>query len=121
MVGPNFKAPHPAVPTAYISSAPATPYVTAGSVNPQWWNSFNDPELTSLETQAVAQNLDMQIATQRLIEAQAQAQIEGAVLYPNIGANASYSREGLSDKGVVQALGGGGGAGIPVAAVPPFD
>ncbi len=121
MVGPNFKAPHPAVPTAYISSGPATAYVTAGSVNPQWWNSFNDPELSSLETQAVAQNLDLQIATQRLIEAQAQAQIEGAVLYPNIGANASYSREGLSDKGVVQALGGGGGAGIPVAAVPPFD
>ena len=31
----------------------------------------------------MAQNLDLQIATERLLEAEAQAQIEGAVLYPN--------------------------------------
>ncbi|GLR66208.1 drug-resistance related outer-membrane protein [Acidocella aquatica] len=121
MVGPNFTAPRPAVPAAYISSAPATPYVSGGPVDPQWWNSFNDPELTKLEAEAVAQNLDLQIATQRMLEAEAQAQIDGAVLYPSIGANASYSRQGLSDKGVVQALGGGGGAGIPVSGIPPFD
>ncbi len=124
MMGPNFTSPHPAVPTGYIADAPASPaapYVSGDAVDPQWWNSFNDPELTKLEAQAVAQNLDLQIATQRLLEAAAQAQIDGAVLYPTLGGNASYSREGLSDVGIVQAL-GGGGAGIPIShSVPPFD
>ena len=125
MVGPNFTSPHPAVPTGYIADAPASraaPYVSGDAVDPQWWNSFNDPELTKLEAQAVAQNLDLQIATQRMLEAAAQAQIDGAVLYPTLGGNASYSRQGLSKVGIIQAFGGGGGAGIPVSvSVPPFD
>ena len=125
MVGPNFTSPHPAVPTGYIADAPASraaPYVSGDAVDPQWWNSFNDPELTKLEAQAVAQNLDLQIATQRMLEAAAQAQIDGAVLYPTLGGNASYSRQGLSKVGIIQAFGGGGGAGIPVSvSIPPFD
>ncbi len=66
-------------------------------MDPQWWTSFNDPLLTQLETMAVQQNLDLQIATQRLLEAEAQAQIEGAALYPNLSGNASYSRNKISD------------------------
>ncbi len=113
MVGPNFTQPHPATPAAYITDAPATqgaPYVTGDPVDPAWWNSFNDPELTKLETTAVAQNLDLQIATERLLEAEAQAQIEGAVLYPSLSGAASYTREGPSKKGIFAAFGGGGGA-----------
>lgn len=113
MLGPDFHTPRPAVPGQYIADAPATqsaPYVTGDAVDPQWWNSFNDPELTSLETEAVAQNLDLQIATQRLLEAQAQAQIDGAVLYPNLSGAASYTREGPSKKGIFAAFGAAGGA-----------
>jgi NodT family efflux transporter outer membrane factor (OMF) lipoprotein len=107
-VGPNFKAPRPATPGGFITDAPATtspPYVTGDAVDPQWWKSFNDPELTQLETMAVAQNLDLRIATERLLEAQAQAQIEGAVLYPTLGAAASYTREGPSKNGIFAAFG----------------
>ncbi|EKN00528.1 outer membrane efflux protein [Acidocella sp. MX-AZ02] len=98
MLGPNYQAPHANAPTAFLNDAPASsaPYVSGGAVDPQWWNSFNDPVLTALETRAVQQNLDLQIATQRLFEAQAQAQIQGAALYPNLGANASYSRNVVS-------------------------
>jgi NodT family efflux transporter outer membrane factor (OMF) lipoprotein len=111
MQGPNFAAPRPAVPAGFISDAPAgAPYVSGDAVDPQWWKSFNDPELTSLETRAVSQNLDLQIATERLLEAQAQAQIEGAVLYPTLGAAASYTREGPSKKGIFAAFGGAGNA-----------
>ena len=107
MVGPNFVPPRAAVPSHYISDAPAThgaPYVSAGSVDTQWWSSFNDPELTELEREAVAQNLDLQIATQRLLQAEAQAQIEGAVLYPNLSGGASYTREKPSQEGIFAAL-----------------
>ena len=77
MVGPNFTVPHTAVPDTFTEDAAhGGPYVSTDSVNPQWWTTFNDPTLTTLETLAVAQNLDLQIATQRLAEAEAQARIQ---------------------------------------------
>ncbi len=110
-VGPNFTKPHAAVPPAFIQDQPASqtkPYVSGDAVDPSWWNSFNDPELTKLETEAVAGNLDLQIATQHLLEAESQAQITGANLYPNLGGAASYTREGPSKEGIFTAFGGGG-------------
>ena len=111
LLGPNFIPPRPAEPAGYIADAPvnAPPFVSGDPVDPQWWNSFGDPELTSLETLAVAQNLDLQIATQRLIEAEAQAQIDGAVLYPNLAGAASFTREGPSKEGIFDAFGPGAG------------
>ena len=120
VVGPNFVPPRPAEPSHYLSDAPATrgaPYVSGGMIDPQWWNSFQDPELTSLERQAVAQNLDLQIATQRLLEAEAQAQIEGAVLYPNLSGGASYTREGPSQEGIFDAFGSAVGSSTSAASV----
>jgi NodT family efflux transporter outer membrane factor (OMF) lipoprotein len=142
MVGPNFTPPHPAVPSAYITDSPASrspPYVSGDAVDPQWWNVFNDPELAKLESLAVAQNLDLQIATQRVLEAEAQAQIEGAVLYPNLSGAGSYTREGASQEGIFNAFGSGaststtasgiasgsstgaGGGGLSGANIAPFD
>ncbi|WP_298215402.1 efflux transporter outer membrane subunit [Acidocella sp.] len=106
MVGPDFHPPRAATPTAYLNDSPAgMPYVSGDAVDPQWWNSFNDPVLTRLEARAVAQNLDLQIATQRLLEAEAQAQIQGAALYPNLSGNASYSRNKISDNSPLGVLG----------------
>jgi NodT family efflux transporter outer membrane factor (OMF) lipoprotein len=100
MVGPDFHAPHAAVPGGFTSQAPdANPYVSGDAVDPQWWDSFNDSELTKLESQAVKQNLDLQIATQRLLEAEGEAQVQGAVLYPNLNGGGSYTREGPSAEG----------------------
>lgn len=78
-------------------TAQGADYVSGGAVDPQWWQSFNDPTLTGLETTAVRQNLDLRIATQRLFAAEAQAQMQGAVLYPSLSAGASYARSKLSD------------------------
>lgn len=99
MVGPNFHPPKANVPESYLntSTAQKADYVSQGAVNPQWWDSFNDPVLTELEATAVRQNLDLQIATQRLFAAEAQAQMQGAVLYPSLSASGLYSRGKLSD------------------------
>ena len=142
MVGPNFHTPQAAVPGGFIGDQPASqsrPYVSGDPVDPAWWNSFNDPELTQLESQAVAQNLDLQIATQRLLEAEAQAQITGAALYPNLAGAASYTREGPSKQGIFNAFGASpgastsastvangssastGGGGIPGSLIQPLD
>lgn len=99
MLGPNFQPPRTKTPSAFLSdsSAGSAAYVSSGAIDPHWWNSFNDPVLTKLEAAAVQRNLDLKIATQRLLEAEAQAQMQGAVLYPNLSANASYSRTKVSD------------------------
>ena len=112
MVGPNFQPPRPALPGAYSAESPASarPYSSGDAVDPQWWNSFNDPELSQLETMAVAQNLDLQIATQRLLESEAEARIQGAVLYPGIGAAGSYTREAPSGEGPFALFGSAVGA-----------
>ncbi len=112
-LGPNFSAPHAAVPAVYIQDAPGggAPYASGDAVDPTWWERFNDPVLTALESRAVSQNLDLQIATERLLEAEAQAQIAGAVLYPSLSGAASYPREGPSKEGIFTALGGAGSAG----------
>jgi NodT family efflux transporter outer membrane factor (OMF) lipoprotein len=108
MMGPNFTAPHPAVPASYTQESPkGGGYVSTDSVNPEWWKSFNDPILTALEQKAVAQNLDLQIATERLVEAEAQAQIEGAVLYPNVSGAASYTHSYPSKEGIFGLFGTG--------------
>jgi NodT family efflux transporter outer membrane factor (OMF) lipoprotein len=104
--GPNFSPPHAAVPPGFTNEAAPAPYVSGDAADPAWWHSFGDPELTALETQAASQNLDLQIATQHLLEAEAQAQIQGAVLYPSLGGAASYTREGPSKEGIFAAFGG---------------
>ncbi len=112
-MGPNFSSPRAAVPTAYIQDQPpseTSPYTSGDAVDPAWWNSFNDPVLTKLEILAVAQNLDLQIATERLLEAEAQAQITGATLYPNLSGAGSYTREGPSKEGIFNAFGSGASA-----------
>jgi NodT family efflux transporter outer membrane factor (OMF) lipoprotein len=98
MVGPNFQAPHASVPGAYTHEGPYTdhPYVSGDAVDPQWWKSFDDPTLTQLEASAVNQNLDLKIADERLLEAESQAKIQGATLYPNLNGAASYSRNKVS-------------------------
>jgi NodT family efflux transporter outer membrane factor (OMF) lipoprotein len=119
-LGPNFSAPRAAVPAAFISDAPATqraPYVSGDPVDPNWWNAFNDPELTKLETQAVAQNLDLQIATEHLLEAEAQAQVTGAQLYPTLSFAGSYTREGPSKEGIFNAFGSGASASTTAGSV----
>jgi NodT family efflux transporter outer membrane factor (OMF) lipoprotein len=115
--GPNFSPPHAAVPPAFTNEASPAPYVSGDAADPAWWDGFHDAGLSQLEAQAVSQNLDLQIATQRLLEAEAQAQIQGAVLYPSLGGAASYTREGPSKKGIFAAFGSGAGASTTASSV----
>lgn len=117
-VGPNFTPPHAAVPGNFTQDNPAGgSYISADPANPQWWTTFNDPTLTALEAKAVAQNLDLQIATERLLEAEAQAQIEGAVLYPSVSGAGSYTREYPSKEGIFGLFGSAAGASTAASSV----
>jgi NodT family efflux transporter outer membrane factor (OMF) lipoprotein len=114
-VGPDFTPPDWLSPVSWFSDRPkeaaARSEPVSEPVNPKWWNLFHDKELTSLEEQVAAANLDVRVATIRLAESRAQKAVTESAAYPVVNGNASYTREEVSQRGVLGLLGSGSGAG----------
>ncbi len=72
-------------PTA--STGPALPDTTA-----PWWENFQDAELNSLVTDALAHNNDVQAAITRVEQARASRVIGGAGLWPNLNLTGGASK-----------------------------
>ena len=91
-------------------------------MDPAWWRAFNDPILTELEERVARSNLDVRLATVRLQESRLQRGVTAADEFPNLNGNASYTREKISDRGVIGMLGGSrapAAAAAPARAPPP--
>lgn len=69
---------------------PGTP--ADGAVAPEWWRGFGSDELSTLVERALADNPDLNIATERIRQAQAQATMAGASLFPALNLSASASQ-----------------------------
>jgi multidrug efflux system outer membrane protein len=87
MVGPNYKAPATTMPATYKELSVGQTGEAASEV--EWWQQFNDPQLTSLVDRAVRANNNVAVAEARLREARAQRQIVQSLLYPQVGIGAS--------------------------------
>ncbi len=117
-LGPNFQRPSLWAPGSWFASRPrpqpaaAPSQVVAEPIDPAWWQVFDDPILTQLEEQAARSNLDVRLATIRLQESRAQRGVTAGSEYPQVNANANYTREKISDRGVIGLIGGGGGGTI---------
>ncbi|MEG9433450.1 efflux transporter outer membrane subunit [Terriglobus sp. ADX1] len=90
-VGPNYARPAVVTPQAYRGAmAPAIANET--SIAEQDWRTiFTDPVLQSLVDEALKNNLDLKIAAQRILEAQAQVGIVRSQQLPSVGAGGSFS------------------------------
>jgi NodT family efflux transporter outer membrane factor (OMF) lipoprotein len=116
-VGPDWQPVHSWSPTSWFASRPkpAVPPATSASqpaeapIDPNWWTLFNDPELTSLEQRVAAANLNVRLYTIRLAESRSQRSITGADQFPTLQADGSYTRERISQKGVLGLFGGSSG------------
>lgn len=75
---------------------------------PDWWRSFEDPQLDRLMGEMLAANLTIVQAEARNRQAQALVRSAGAGFFPTVGASASASRSG-SGSGGSDASGGGAG------------
>ncbi len=112
-LGPNFEGPTLFAPASWFASRPKPPLPTPSTVVPEpvdaaWWKVFGDPILTKLEERVAASNLDVRLATIRLQESRLQRGVTAADEFPNANGNASYTREKISDRGVIGLLGGSG-------------
>ena len=123
-VGPDYRQPRPWSPSSWIGvghhEARATLPRGARRVSvpvdatpaAQWWSQFHDPELTALESRVAHENLDVRLATIRLVESRAELREAAASRYPSLTGTAAYTREQFSSKeierGLQESVGSGG-------------
>lgn len=95
-VGPDFTKPEAAVAPSW--SAKEDPRVaTQTAADSLWWKAFNDPVLDRLIDLSYQQNLPLQIAGLRILEARAQLGIATGQQYPQLQiARASATGAGAS-------------------------
>ncbi|WP_310567966.1 efflux transporter outer membrane subunit [Hydrogenophaga sp.] len=88
--------PLPARPPADTSPVPAQWSAASGSAQPtalaQWWQRFDDPQLTALVAQALQANTSVKSAQAALRQARAQRDAQAAANGPSISASASAQR-----------------------------
>jgi multidrug efflux system outer membrane protein len=87
-VGPNYARPQLPTPPQYrFVEGTAQAQTLADS---PWWQVFDDPTLQALVREALANNLDLQMAVARVEEARARAGIAKSFLYPQVDGVANY-------------------------------
>jgi multidrug efflux system outer membrane protein len=84
-LGPDYERPPLTVPEQWREVAASEESLA----NLPWWELFQDEQLNSLITTALAENRDLKIAIERIEEARAMYGFSRADLYPQIDANAT--------------------------------
>jgi NodT family efflux transporter outer membrane factor (OMF) lipoprotein len=81
LVGPNYTTPKSDVAPQYLPSPVASP-APLNAADAYWWKVFNDPVLDGLVESAYQNNLTLQIAGVRVLEARAQLNKSIGNLFP---------------------------------------
>lgn len=92
MVGPDYKRPAVDVPEEYRGET-AAEESAASLADEEWWEVFQDPELTMLIETAIEQNYDVQIAAARVLQARAILGITQADQFPTIDASGGIANQ----------------------------
>jgi NodT family efflux transporter outer membrane factor (OMF) lipoprotein len=93
-LGPDFTRPATPEPAAWLEQDPGV-LESEAIASLEWWQVFNDPVLNSLVDMAYQQNLSLQIAGLRILEARAQLGIAIGSQYPQqqqVGGSATKNR-----------------------------
>jgi len=91
MVGPDYRRPQTALPTAYGDAAEAATN-SATPVRADWWKLYGDPTLDELVVTALADNLDVAAAVAKIEEFDADLREANAALFPEIDLGAAAAR-----------------------------
>jgi NodT family efflux transporter outer membrane factor (OMF) lipoprotein len=89
--GPDYVAPQIAAPAAYRAVPSQVP--ASGLALDSWWRQFGDPELSRLVELALAQNLDLAAAAERVAQARAAARLAGTAMLPKVEVQAGVAAE----------------------------
>ena len=104
-LAPNYQRPDMALPQGW-SSVDGVGLAPLPSTTP-FWQELGSTDLNRLIDLALAQNLDLEAALQRIEQARAQAKVAGAALYPSVDASGTASRIYQDPKNSKSVRGGG--------------
>ncbi|MBC3209410.1 efflux transporter outer membrane subunit [Pseudomonas sp. SWRI111] len=91
-VGPDYQRPPAPLPDHFQRQSSMAGSEATPSSLVAWWESFNDPVLTHLITQALAQNLDLAQASARVTQARAGLGTANAALLPSAAVSGQAAR-----------------------------
>jgi multidrug efflux system outer membrane protein len=107
LVGPRYQRPATNAPQVF-RGATAPDIASQTSLGDEKWAAvFRDPALQQLIREALANNYDVKIAAQRVLEQQDQVGITRAQQFPTVSGGGSYTALGLPS-GLVKSLNSGG-------------
>ena len=106
-VGPKYKQPAYPTPPAFRGADDAAVISDAKESlgDEQWAQVFREPELQDLIRKALANNYDLRIAAQRILEQQAQVQITRSQQFPTLSVGGTGA--GVDIPGISSYTGGG--------------
>lgn len=97
---PKFTTPQVSAPPAWnLSQEQLSTQMTAQPLDEAWWNTFHDPELTSLVERLAKQNIEIRVAAEHILQAQDVRKITRSASLPSMNASVSYSHARLSQNG----------------------
>jgi len=93
-VGPDYSRTEPPVPAQFaaLDRGGFRGEPPPGAFLEAWWRSFDDPLLDALMERLVCRNLDLRIASARLMQARAQAGVASSAFLPEGGLAGEYRR-----------------------------
>ncbi len=95
-VGPDYIKPDKPTSIDWSSQSEHLAFVNDNNALREWWKQFNDPLLTRLINKAIDNNLDIQIARTRLLEARAGRKLARSFSLPQINSSGEFQRRSLS-------------------------
>ena len=99
-LGPNYRRPTVAIPSTFRDvTVSATPTELASLTDTRWFDLFKDDTLTRLVRSALAQNFDLRIAAERVLQARERLHIARADRFPVVGGSAAASENRVSEAG----------------------
>ncbi|MBA2727207.1 MAG: efflux transporter outer membrane subunit [Parachlamydiaceae bacterium] len=102
-VGPTYTPPEFNMPCSWHSDTFEGMEVEETS-KVCWWENFNDPVLNSLIERAASQNLDLAIATTRILQVRREKLGKSAEAYPHVDLSANYDHVYYSKNALVKGL-----------------
>jgi multidrug efflux system outer membrane protein len=96
--GKNYERPPVEVPDGWsrMTHTPDTSTISDRQPEAEWWNAFQNEELSGLIERALQQNHDVKRALARVLEGRASVMSAAAGLYPQMNLSNSYSNIAVS-------------------------
>ncbi|MFY9959986.1 efflux transporter outer membrane subunit [Pseudomonas sp. Hg5Tf] len=109
-LGPDFHTPSSQAPASWapLQEQPAPSQAQAEPLQQRWWEDFHDAKLSELIERASQRNLDLQIASARLLQSRALRASIASEQTPAIDLGAGYNRARNSAQGLNDPSGEGG-------------